>query len=436
MAYSPNLTTGNGSLTDFAVTFPYLRQAHVYAKVNGVIVSKTWVNSGMVRVSPAPAFGVSVEIYRDTPAVPLATLQDNKPIPAATYNDLVKQALYFAEEQAYLTAKGTADDRVATAADRVQTGLDRAATAADRVQTGLDKAATAADRVQTGLDRDAAAASAAAAEAAAGSTTPVAQQTHAATSKATPVDADEIPMADSAASFGIKKLTWANLKAGVLAYFNGSNKVTPVDADRVWVGDSTSSNTPKYTTLTQLKAFLKTYWDTLYAPISHTHPFSTITDKPTTLAGYGITDATKGAPDAVLEDQKPSGTTGGSGVATTWTTRDLNTKVRDPSGICTLASNQFTMTVAGWVEWTTPSYAIGMLSRLWNVTDGVLVAMGAASRADSSPNSGDQSIGGGPIVAGKTYAIQYYLTGTGSNRLGLQGGQGIELYTRVKFWRT
>lgn len=50
---------------------------------------------------------------------------------------------------------------VATAADRVQTGLDRAVTAADRVQTGLDRAVTAADRVQTGLDRSASAASAA-----------------------------------------------------------------------------------------------------------------------------------------------------------------------------------------------------------------------------------------------------------------------------------
>lgn len=55
-------------------------------------------------------------------------------------------------------------DRVATAADRVQTGLDKVATAADRVQTGSDKTATAADRVQTGLDRIAAAASAATAQ--------------------------------------------------------------------------------------------------------------------------------------------------------------------------------------------------------------------------------------------------------------------------------
>ncbi len=69
--------------------------------------------------------------------------------------------------QTGLDRVATGEDAAATAADRVQTGLDRvatgedaAATAADRVQTGLDRvatgndaAATAADRVQTGLDR-------------------------------------------------------------------------------------------------------------------------------------------------------------------------------------------------------------------------------------------------------------------------------------------
>ncbi|CAN7371245.1 hypothetical protein LJR074_002211 [Acidovorax sp. LjRoot74] len=46
----------------------------------------------------------------------------------------------------------------------------------------------------------------------------VAAQTNAATSKATPATTDEIPLADSAASFGLKKLTWTNLRATVLAW--------------------------------------------------------------------------------------------------------------------------------------------------------------------------------------------------------------------------
>lgn len=48
--------------------------------------------------------------------------------------------------------------------------------------------------------------------------TVIAPGTHAATSKATPVDADEVPLVDSAASNVLKKLTWANLKATIKAY--------------------------------------------------------------------------------------------------------------------------------------------------------------------------------------------------------------------------
>ncbi len=48
----------------------------------------------------------------------------------------------------------------------------------------------------------------------------VAPQTTAATSKTTPVDADELPLTDSAATFGLKKLTWANLKAAIAAYYD------------------------------------------------------------------------------------------------------------------------------------------------------------------------------------------------------------------------
>jgi len=63
-----------------------------------------------------------------------------------------------------LEAEGYRDEAqaaaIATAADRIATGLDAAATAADRIatgldrtQTGLDAAATAADRIATGQDR-------------------------------------------------------------------------------------------------------------------------------------------------------------------------------------------------------------------------------------------------------------------------------------------
>lgn len=60
---------------------------------------------------------------------------------------------------------------------------------------------------------------------------------HAATSKTTPVDADEIPLVDSESTFSLKKLTWANIKATLKAYFDtlyaGSglaSKLQPVEA--------------------------------------------------------------------------------------------------------------------------------------------------------------------------------------------------------------
>jgi len=66
--------------------------------------------------------------------------------------------------------------------------------------------------------------------------------THAASSKATPVDADEIGLQDSAASYGLKRLTWANLKATLKTYFDAlyqaaSSKLTDIAALAVTDGN-------------------------------------------------------------------------------------------------------------------------------------------------------------------------------------------------------
>lgn len=80
------------------------------------------------------------------------------------------------------------------------------------------------------------------------------------TDKATPVDADLIPLSDSASSFGLKKLSWANIKATLISSFgaliNGlTAKTTPVDADMIVIGDSASSNASKKLTLANLKNY-------------------------------------------------------------------------------------------------------------------------------------------------------------------------------------
>lgn len=97
--------------------------------------------------------------------------------------------------------------------------------------------------------------------------------TVAATAKTTPVDADLIGIADSAASNVLKKVTFANLatwfgsKLGAVTAALTS-KTTPVDADTIALTDSAASSATKKLTWANLKATLKTYTDTLYQPLA------------------------------------------------------------------------------------------------------------------------------------------------------------------------
>lgn len=136
-----------------------------------------------------------------------------------------------------------------------------------------------------------------------------------------------------------------------------------------------------------------------------------------------------GAPLFVLEDQKSSGTGGGT-TAAGWTNHAINTEVRDPLGVVSIGSDQFVTTVDCWVKCRFVGFKTGLIPRLWNVTDGVEIARGMTSRGDSSPNTGDQAFVEGPVTAGKTIAVQYYdLQGGGvTSGLGAANSQGTEKY--------
>lgn len=114
---------------------------------------------------------------------------------------------------------------------------------------------------------------------------------NAATSKTTPVDADELGVLDSATSFSLKKLTWGNLKATLETYFDTiyqtvtavnfgdfvvalTAKTTPVDDDLMVIADSEATGDSKKLTWANVKATLKTYFDTLYT--GSTDPSTTV----------------------------------------------------------------------------------------------------------------------------------------------------------------
>lgn len=101
--------------------------------------------------------------------------------------------------------------------DQLLSDIGAAVTNASNSATAAAGSATASAGSATNSANSATASANSAAAAAQSATdagnTPVAVPTHAAAGKATPVDADEIPLVDSAASWALKKLTWANLKA-------------------------------------------------------------------------------------------------------------------------------------------------------------------------------------------------------------------------------
>lgn len=122
--------------------------------------------------------------------------------------------------------------------------------------------------------------------------TVIAPGTVAATSKSTPVDADVIPLADSAASNVLKKLTWGNLKATLKTYFDSlsttlSNKTLAapiltgsVTADSIlWIDNEITATSNS-------------------ATVPVTHRLSTVTNN--SAATLTITLTTSGASDGQL----------------------------------------------------------------------------------------------------------------------------------------
>lgn len=117
-----------------------------------------------------------------------------------------------------------------------------------------------------------------------------------AASKATPADADTVGITDSADSGALKKITFANLAAGVMArlgaLINGTTaKTTPVDADGFVISDSAASSAPKKLTWANLKAGV---WSSLGALIAGGAAKTTLVDADTLpLADSAASNASK-----------------------------------------------------------------------------------------------------------------------------------------------
>jgi hypothetical protein len=125
---------------------------------------------------------------------------------------------------------------------------------------------------------------------------------------------------------------------------------------------------------------------------------------------------------AVLTDSKTSGTSGGAGVATTWSTRTLNTIQSDPNGlIIDLTGNTFKL-AAG-------SYQVRNISafrhtghtrmRVYDVTNAVVIGYSVSIEVSNQDNPYlDMNV---RIIPHKDtiYRIEYYITASGADHLGV-----------------
>ena len=100
MAVTQNSYTGNGSTTNYAFTFPYLKSSEVKASLDATVTTAfTLANATTVQFNTAPGNGVKIKIYRETDDAALtATFYAGSAIKSEDLNDNFTQNLYTTQE--------------------------------------------------------------------------------------------------------------------------------------------------------------------------------------------------------------------------------------------------------------------------------------------------------------------------------------------------
>ncbi|MDA9679086.1 phage tail fiber protein [Candidatus Pelagibacter sp.] len=108
MAFAINTYTGNGSLTSFSVSFPYIEQAHVIVTVGGVTKTQgsdySFTNSSTIAFGSAPANGAIIKFTRSTNRTArLVDYQDGSTITEAILDQDGNQSFFMAQEAIDIT---------------------------------------------------------------------------------------------------------------------------------------------------------------------------------------------------------------------------------------------------------------------------------------------------------------------------------------------
>ena len=149
---------------------------------------------------------------------------------------------------------------------------------------------------------------------------------------------------------------------------------------------------------------------------------------------------------AVLTDSKTSGTSGGAGVATTWTTRELNTIAIDPNGlILDLTANQFKLAAGAYQIRAMAAFRHTghTRTRIYDVTGSaeagvdVIIGYSVSSEVSNQDNTYiDLNLRVQPHKD-NVYRLEYYISASGADHLGIAAGlTGIpEIYAICEITR-
>ena len=118
------LAVGNGTETVFGFTFPYLLESDLALTVGGAPAAVYLTGTSQMYITPAPADGVEVRMYRDTPAqFPKHLFSTGVPMLPKYIDENNRQSLYALQEglQAFGATKDVADAAAEDAALAVDT---------------------------------------------------------------------------------------------------------------------------------------------------------------------------------------------------------------------------------------------------------------------------------------------------------------------------
>lgn len=141
------------------------------------------------------------------------------------------------------------------------------------------------------------------------------------------------------------------------------------------------------------------------------------------------------------QDQKSSGTAGGTFTTGAWRTRDLNTEVADTGNNGSVASNQITLAAGTYraLAHLGGYYCDQHQGRLYNITDSALLLLGTSGY---SPSNGSGWVthsfitGRFTIAGSKVLEVQHQSARTqATNGLGVPNSFGTEVYTTLELWK-